>query len=372
MTAELKYHTEHVKALDGLRGYAAIIVTFYHAILHFEPALIERVLSPAIDKIGTPDLLAKFALLVLNGATAVLLFYVLSGAVLCQSLLRTQFSFLPVALYIARRILRLFPALVLCMLVMWCLSLAYHRAGIMGFPLITLSAATNNAFLLDTSVHGPSTSVQIEALATPFILFFAFFYQRYLISIAVLLLALSIFAIQKPELVFWLPNMHASVFVFFAGMLVALPEAKVFFSTSSSCKLIILLIGAFVLRHLVHLQSLPGLIAQVMLLAALVGFVRHASLPTRFHHFLENRVSQFLGRISYSYYLLNIPVLFVIWFSPAFSPVTAMSDPVLGGLMVGVIAFALTLPVAYFSHKYCEMFFINLGRIITKKYLPGD
>ena len=372
MTAKLEYHTKHVKALDGLRGYAAILVTFYHAILHLEPALIARVLSPAIDKIDKPDLWTKLVLMLLNGSTAVLLFYVLSGAVLCQSLLKAPLSPLSLVLFIARRILRLFPALFFCMLVMWSLSQVYNFFGTQQFPHITLLGAIKNALLLDTRIHGPSTSIQIEALATPFILLFAFIYQRYSIFAVILLFSLAIIAIQEPFLVFFLPNMHASVLVFFTGMLVVLPEAKIFFSTITTTKLIFVLIGAFLFRHLVHIQSLPGLIAQVMLLGALLGFIRHASQLTGLHYFLENKFSQFLGRISYSYYLLNIPVLFVIWFTPGLLPKVSWSHPVLGGFITGSIAVLVTLPFAHLLNKYCEIFFINLGKRVTNKYLPGE
>ncbi|MES2932869.1 MAG: acyltransferase [Pseudomonadota bacterium] len=372
MTSGLPIHTQHVKALDGLRGYAAILVTFFHTILNLEPTLVERVLSPAIGQIGRADWVNKLALIMFNGTTAVALFYVLSGAVLCQSLLRTTLTFRTSGLFFLRRILRLFPVLIVCMLTMWALSVAYNGIGIHTYPLITAANAIKNALLLDTRFHGPSTSIQIEVLATPFIFLFAFLYRRYAVLIAAVFLTLSIVAIQEPNLVFSLPNMNASLFLFVIGMVIALPEAKNLFSEITTGKLIILLVFCFLLRHLVHIESLPGLIAQGMLLGTLVGFVLHTVKPSRFHLFLENRYSQFLGRISYSYYLFNVPVLFILWFTPRLEFVAQWKNPVLGGLVVGLISVVITLPIAYFSHKYCELPFIHFGKKLTLKFLrPG-
>lgn len=371
MKTKAIFHSKHVKALDGLRGYAAFIVTFYHAILFQDEHLVENVLSPAIDKVNLLDYGTKFALVFLNGSTAVLLFYVLSGAVLCQSLLRDQFNSLSILLFIVRRILRLFPALILCMVAMWMISIGFQHFHVQSYPVISFLDAAKNALLLEDRIHGPSTSIQIEALATPFILIFAFVYKSYSIAISAILFALSIFAIQRPELTFSLPNMHASVFVFFSGMLIALPQAKFLFSVITSRQLLLLLIAAVALRSLVHIESLPGFIAQVILLATLVGFIRHSIQPTSLHLFLETKFSQFLGRISYSYYLLNVPILHIIWFSPLQLPqwLNSSLGTLTAGLIVGFIAALATLPFAYLSHKYCEVYFINLARNISEKYL---
>ncbi|MCG9082782.1 acyltransferase family protein [Laribacter hongkongensis] len=364
------YHTQHVPALDGMRGWAAILVTFYHAILHLDEKAIYSVLYPAVDKVAISDILLKLVLIVFNGSTAVLLFYVLSGTVLCQSLLRDKSGIKSVLLFLLRRILRLFPALFLCMFVMWALSAALQKIGV-TFPIVSVERAISNALLIDTSLHGPSTSIQIEALATPFILFFAFVYRKSSVVQAVAIFTLSIMAIQKPELVFSLQNMHANTFVFIAGMVVALPEVRTFFERVTTMQLCFLLVCAFLFRHLVHFESLPGLIAQVLLLATLVGFVRWTPVKTEFHAFLESPISQFFGKISYSYYLLNVPVLWVIWFIPSFYEPFAKGGPVVGGLLSGVLATIMTIPFAYLSWKYVERYFIKLGVKITHFFIAS-
>lgn len=360
------FHTQHIRALDGLRGWAAILVTIYHAILHLNENYLS-VLYPALDQIETSEIALKLILVFFNGSTAVLLFYVLSGTVLCMSLLRDEWSPKSVLLFLMRRILRLFPALFICMFVMWFLSAALRGSG-MAFPVVSMDRALLNALLIDTSLHGPSTSIQIEAMATPFILAFAFAYRKSSVVLAVAIFALSIFAIQKPEIVFSLPNMHASTFVFIAGMVVALPEVRVFFERVTSLQLCLLLVCAFLFRHLVHLESLPGLIAQVLLLSTLVGFIRWTPVKTGFHTFLEAPISQFFGKISYSYYLLNVPVLWLIWFMPVFYAPFAKAGPVTGGLLSGIVAILFTVPLAYLSYRYIERYFIAFGVKITNLF----
>lgn len=361
------HHTQHVKALDGLRGYAAIVVTFFHAILHMDPTAVQRVLHPAIDQVAAGDLWLKIVLVFLDGGTAVSLFYVLSGTVLCQSLLRARLDWTSIFLFLFRRVFRLFPALFLCMLGMWGMSWVLHHF-FSGFPLVIFSDAMLNALLIQTKIHGPSTSVQIEALATPFILLFAYAYKKYAVAAGIALFALSISAIQRNELVFFLPNMHVSVMVFFAGMLVALPEAQAIFSRITGWQLMGLIILAVVVRHLTHIQFLPGLLGQSFLLAAVVGFVRWASCRTFIHKFLEHRFSQFVGRISYSYYLLNIPVLWVLWFLPDLYALFTGFDQIWGGVISGVVATLITIPLAYLSYRFVELYFINLGAKISRSF----
>jgi peptidoglycan/LPS O-acetylase OafA/YrhL len=365
--AEPILHTKHVKALDGLRGYAAILVTFYHAILHLDVSAIGTVLSPAIDAVALGDIPLKIGLILLNGSTAVLLFYVLSGAVLCQSLLKEDLEFKSIGLFLVRRVFRLFPALFLCMLVLWLLS-QFMNHFFAGFPYRNFEQAFRNALLIDTSAHGPSTSIQIEALATPFIIAFIFFYKKFSTLAALIFFALSLVALQRSELVFLLPNMHSSVFVFIAGMLVALPYGRVIFERITTAGLCLLIFAAFLVRHIVHIESLPGLIAQVILLAAVVGFIRWSSTRTAIHHMLESKFSQFVGKISYSYYLLNVPVLWLIWYFPGAGEYYKDMPILLAGILTGLVATVLTVPFAYFSYRYCELPLMKYGAKITAKY----
>lgn len=355
-------YTQHVPALDGLRGYAAVLVTFYHAILHVDQTLVERVVVPAATTIAAADLPLKLALMLFNGSAAVQLFYALSGAVLCRSLLGIDGRLPAIVTFLARRALRIFPALIVCILLMWCMSRIYSACAVTDYPQFTREMAWRNALLLETHVHGPSTSVQIELLATPFILLFAFVYRWFAVAGAIVLLALSLFAVERHELVLNLPNMHPSVLLFFFGMFAALPDSRALFSRISGAGLAAVAAFALFFRPLLDLSFLSGLFAQALLMGALIGFLMHAQAPTFVHRFLEHRVSQYLGRVSYSYYLFNVPVLFVLWFTPALSRLQQGADPLWCGLLVGFASLPLTLAAAHVVQAYCEQPCIDLGR----------
>lgn len=110
----------HVAALDGLRGCAALAVTMFHALLHYNTPLIERVLyAPALSMGNTSDLFDKFYLSVFNGDWPVILFFVLSGFVLAASIDRSLDKGMTISFtatdFLVRRVLRIYPAMFACM-----------------------------------------------------------------------------------------------------------------------------------------------------------------------------------------------------------------------------------------------------------------
>jgi peptidoglycan/LPS O-acetylase OafA/YrhL len=126
------------RSLDGLRGMAAVAVIFYHAFLHNSPNLLGVVLPMPIYLLhSTRDVLSKLALSISNGEVAVHIFFVLSGLVLSLSLKRKSSSISPVMLSIqfaVARLMRLYPALIVCMAGFYGLSVVLTKVGFSGFP----------------------------------------------------------------------------------------------------------------------------------------------------------------------------------------------------------------------------------------------
>ena len=106
--------------LDGLRGYAAFAVVFFHSIFS-DPTMAGRVLGRDFSELKDwYDILAKLILIIFNGQTAVVIFFILSGAVLFESLQREKGSISSVVgNFLIRRFFRIYPALVVCLLTCW-------------------------------------------------------------------------------------------------------------------------------------------------------------------------------------------------------------------------------------------------------------
>jgi len=371
--AEDMIRTEETRntALDGLRGLAALAVIFYHGILHRED-LIPSVLLPSITSLtSATDIVTKLLLSLFNGHSAVLLFFVLSGFVLRQSLERRGGSFIGTAVdFILSRAWRLYPALVLCMAGYYALSSLYAFAGWPGFPAPDLEATLLNAALLKTVLHGPSTTLQGEMLAIPFILATFIAYRR-LGSIGLMAcLAFSIFAFDNPQmLVVPLPNMNVWLPAFLFGMLVADPRLAEFFRHSSDSALNLLLALFLGLRMFAYFNASTTSLAQIFLSGALVACVFHADPRFVLVRLLNSPPLQFLGRISYSLYLLNVLVLLVIW-SLVDRTDLYQQHHILTGLGVGLLATLLSLPISAWSAHIVEQGGIRLWKNLRDRYLP--
>jgi peptidoglycan/LPS O-acetylase OafA/YrhL len=113
-------------------------------------------------------------------------------------------------------------------------------------------------------------------------------------------------------------------------------------------------------------SGVPEYAGNIFLCALFVGCVYYSKPEHPVIQVLVSRPIQFLGRISYSLYLVNVPIIWV------FIPLT----PRLGlnrlgaldrGLIVGLLVTILSIPIAAFSEKYVEQPGIRLGRLLSTR-----
>ena len=352
--------------LDGLRGIAATMVAFYHTILYYDTSLIDRVLERPIQSLcDTRDIVTKIGLSVFNGAAAVILFFVLSGVVLHMSLQRdaAKSGAAIVADFAIKRVCRILPTVIVCMSIFYGLTIFYQGAG--GVPQVSFESYLANAFLYKITMHGASLTLQTELLAIPFLLMFFFVIRRFGAFGVFLCVIYSLHVLQHPQLAFGAVNLAENLFAFAIGVALATPQAQRLFANAGWSAIVASAVTFLVLRQLVRWIEIPGLIAHVLAAGALIGAVLHG-IPNRVTFFLSSRPVHFLGRISFSFYLFHVPVMWV-FVALASSFVEVPSPNALEwGLAVGFVSVIATIPVAAVSEMYVERGSIELGKWLCK------
>jgi peptidoglycan/LPS O-acetylase OafA/YrhL len=354
--------TARNKPLDGLRGVAAASVIFYHAFLHNSPHLLNEVLVQPIQSLTTTrDILSKIAISIANGDAAVYVFFVLSGLVLFLSLKRRPDSrpVMQIAEFTIARLFRLYPAVVVCMVFFFLIPFVFRMAGITGLPVFSVNSLLENASLYSISMHGPSQTVQIELFAIPFILAGFFIVRTFGLSGAILCFIYGVYATDGGWPVLNLPNMQNYLVSFAAGILVADPKIGVCFGRAPSFLLWIAIALLLSAKHVLG-HTIPAMIILVLAAAVLVGGLYHGRLGP-LHRLLLSRPILFLGRVSYSLYLLNVIVLYGLWtFTDKWNLVKG--HEIETGLCVGVITLAISIPLSRAMEMWVEQPGIQLGR----------
>ena len=363
---------ERNKALDGLRGLAAVVVIFYHAIL-CDPRLISEVLARNAQDVASFDIPAKILLAVCSGYTAVIIFFVLSGYVLMQSLSRAKGSTSAIARdFVIRRIFRIYPALIVC------IGVCFVVATVAGSAIEGHAAASSplavalNALLINTGVHGATWTLQLEILMIP-VLLLAFVASRIGGTLAALgCLVYGMAATQIPTLVGHINALQYFLVAFLAGAMMTCSALVPFLSrVGPALPLVPLALAS--LNAFVPF-GFPLLFAEVFLCALLVGGIARAVSALPLIELLSSRPFRFLGSVSYSVYLINVPVM---WLTiAAFAKLGVRLTALSSGLLLGSIVLIVSLPIAAASKRVIEDPSIALGAWLTSKRrdlrLPRD
>jgi peptidoglycan/LPS O-acetylase OafA/YrhL len=351
---------ERNNQLDGLRGYAALAVVFYHSILGLDLTLIGRVLYKPLAEIdGAYERAAKIVVTILSGQTAVIIFFILSGAVLFDSLQREKGGLPAIsARFLVKRFFRIYPVLLICLLVCW---IAFSMAGIPR----SLNQLVQNLALYDNTMNGATWTLNAEAFGSVFLLC-AYIGYRTLREAGIVLVggifACANLAAFQDYLVYFKPYLYC----FAAGMFIPTRLGRLaigLFLPSRSWPILVL---AMLFMHDTHQETMAAL------LVGLVYYRKAGALGG----FLSRPVSVFLGRISYSFYLFNVVFMEIILHRLRDVPV-AVSHPVEFGLAAAIVVIVLTIPVAYWSMRFIEKPSIWLGRRLTRGRggnisVPGD
>jgi peptidoglycan/LPS O-acetylase OafA/YrhL len=351
--------------LDGLRGYAAIAVVVFHSILDRDPTLNQRVVRPPIQEAhGLHDVLAKLVFMVVSGETAVVIFFVLSGAVLFESLMQRHAGPLDTAVgFSIRRILRIYPAFFVCLA--GCLA-AFAICGAYSFE---VGHFWPNAAFLDFSVLGASWTLQIEFLAVPFILAGYWSYRRFGVTGIACVYAVFATVLCAPWLRTHSVYYQRFLSCFALGMLVPTWFGALVAKLLPAMAWPIVLVAVFAVRHVtaLHWWSMDAVQILTALLITLLYYERAGALGRLFNQ----GVSRYLGRLSYSLYLCNnIFLILVVHWAQGFA--VTHSNPLEWGIILAIPVLTASIVTAHFLEIVLERPSIALGRRLTRFSVRSD
>jgi peptidoglycan/LPS O-acetylase OafA/YrhL len=341
-----------MEEFDALRGLAAASVFLNHA-LNLPP---ERITNRFLWVLGAGD-------------AAVGLFFVLSGFVLGRSRIHRNSTY---AEFVIRRCFRIYPAylvgIALAGLLMWghapagLSDLANWPAHVWDHP-VPLDQMFRYVGLiglgLDTSFISPIWSLQVEmrvSLVFPLLLAIMTFPLPY---VGLLLIAASTLL----GIVFDPPTVRA-VPLFLLGIAIATNEER-FRALQpprfSAFALLSLGVALYGIRPIMGLQAgvfanyASGLGAALIMLA-IIAEPHYAAA-------LHRRPLQFMGRISYSFFLVHLPITFFVvsYLHHAFGLVASVA-----------VAFLLTLVVAHVMFELIEHPGIRLGSKAVRWFAVGE
>lgn len=358
--------------LNGLRGLAAFVIAIYHSLFILKVDGIRNIFEYKFDiHVGLQALTTQVLLLFFNGNAAISIFFILSGFVLGISLAKHTMNFRYYLIFLLKRILRLFPVLIVS--IIWA---SYYLAYFYKYKLydsasiwflqwfrfkLTPGIVADNLFLQSSSLNSNAWTLNIEflgSLVAPLLYSIKKDSSRW-----VDIIFLTCFIILG--FVFKFSEAPHYIYMFYLGMII--PNWKNLFRHSLIPLFSISLI--LISRVFFAPYAYPGELLVSFMIFLLIGSLVYGknNIITRF---LNSKIAQFYGRISYSFFLISFLVLYIEskFILDNFGQMINLRYAVAINLFIGIISIITATVIASVVYKYIEKSSIRLGYLIEEKF----
>jgi peptidoglycan/LPS O-acetylase OafA/YrhL len=345
--------------LDGIRGWAAFSVAIFHCILRGgDASMITNVLFPPILSVhGAEAVTQKVLLSLFNGHAAVTFFFLLSGCVLIQSLQRMRGSSVDVAAQFAvKRALRIYPATICAVLFVAGLFFVLSSMWPDIFPYFNATSVIENTTLYLPIVIGGTWTLRVEILFIPYFTVVGLAANRVGVWAVAAAIILGFAVYHWPTLINdgWVREAAIPMSL---GMIIPSEIGRRTASIANPAWPLVLFL-ALASRHIAGYPSESGMYAHCVFAFLFVAIVYHCA-PATLDRFLTSGTSQWLGRLSFSFYLFAYPLLMVF---TALQPTVLKWPPLVFAAIVTLPVLACGLLLATISERYVERTSIRAGK----------
>ncbi|NYH22310.1 acyltransferase family protein [Paraburkholderia bryophila] len=361
--------------LEALRGVAALWVAVGHSMIWLvigsEPAIWSK---PLWAVQGIQAHIARATISVFSGAAAVDIFFVLSGFVLARSIFRSNLSVQGYLRFAVRRLFRIIPAFWFSLLVVLFYLLVIYP-GHEDFPgasewftrwysdPLSIREWIENATFVSPWLNPNAWTLKVELLASALLPFIVWFLgsRKAVRSIIALLCTVALAWIYRDAP----SDLGHYVYMFVVGAILASHGSQLRSAVTESGLFVVgcllLILAASVCFPLIH-----PLAADFLVVTGTAGLVwalgfGHSSKILRI---FDAQWCRYLGRVSYSFYLLHFIVLYgtghlVLRILPS---AVVIRWPLVIMSFVCFLSVLIAICLAQLSYSWVEKPFTLLGR----------